>query len=297
MLPKCTIQSGCCSRHPSACSSARIPAKPTRLKRTQQSKPAAAKPSSARHPSAAQPRIPQPVSSPRQATATLPWDEAGGSKNTSCMSGPMYALVLSGGVSRLCRASRSTAPEGSSGLYNEQRGRYTPLHVTAAGFGRHIIGANRGSTAFDIFIHSWHPELQQDFLAQYRRRGNVASAVFEDNVPGEPAPGLSDACIAAAAPHRTTAPPHRNIDDPLSLRLCATTPNHNNKPHHHQTSAATPYHPVSRERPQRPVQYIRGGLEAGLVGILDLARRAGAAPARRLLSTRLILQPRRLCAA
>ena len=55
----------------------------------------------------------------------------------------------------------------------------TPLHITLSSLRQHIIDANdrSGGGRFDLFAHSWAPNLE----GAYRRHFNFTSAVFEDN--------------------------------------------------------------------------------------------------------------------
>ena len=104
---------------------------------------------------------------------------------------PPYAIVLSGAISKL--GDRGDNPFTScfedgggnspfdengtaSALYDHKR-EYVPLHVSAASIRKHVMMHNGGDSMWDIFAHSWNPELEH----QIRKLFKPSRAVFEDN--------------------------------------------------------------------------------------------------------------------
>ena len=105
---------------------------------------------------------------------------------------PQFALVLSGAVSRLNeRTASPTLPGGvSDSLFsvNSAAALYdaahdvVPLHVSAAGIHRHVVLHNGGDEDWDVFAHSWNPELEMSIRRHF---GPLCAATFEDNRPVE----------------------------------------------------------------------------------------------------------------
>ena len=91
-------------------------------------------------------------------------------KTSQCSPSAVYALVVSGAVSRLCREVKSSVAKASD-LLDPSRGAYTPLHVTAASVARHILQPNRNDGSFDVFIHSWNSDLRGELLTHFGSKG------------------------------------------------------------------------------------------------------------------------------
>ena len=104
---------------------------------------------------------------------------------------PPYAIVLSGAISssataatthslRALRTAATTSPFDENGtastLYDHKR-EYVPLHVSAASIRKHVVLHNGGDSMWDIFAHSWNPELEH----QIRKLFKPSRAIFEDN--------------------------------------------------------------------------------------------------------------------
>lgn len=83
-----------------------------------------------------------------------------------------YALIFSGAVSR--RGGQLIDRSAT-----DLEGEYSDIEFCAATMKRHVVAANGGSDHWDVFIHSWNPDLEGDFRSIY----DFAAADFEENDP------------------------------------------------------------------------------------------------------------------
>mmetsp|Transcript_30282 Transcript_30282/g.37404 ORF Transcript_30282/g.37404 Transcript_30282/m.37404 type:complete len:365 (-) Transcript_30282:167-1261(-) len=88
------------------------------------------------------------------------------------------ALVLTGAVGKVYYRPSSNIRQ-SKDLYSEKFP-YTPIRITSTGIKKHIVEPN-GEKFVDVFVHSWNPDLKDNF----ERYFNPVSAVFEDNTKYE----------------------------------------------------------------------------------------------------------------
>lgn len=131
-------------------------------------------------------------------------ERANGAKSTTAPRGkpfrsglPPYALVLSGAVSRVANRTMEQSKLFYRSIYNlreptttgdgyvspssEALGAFVPLRLSAASLRRHVIEHNGGAALWDVFAHSWNPELAADI----RRYFSPFDAKFEENGPVE----------------------------------------------------------------------------------------------------------------
>ncbi len=74
--------------------------------------------------------------------------------------GRKYALVIVGSMSHM----KSVVPVE---VYDGDKTTYTPLRITAKSILKHVVAPNGGGAEFDIYIHSWNPDLRQEFYKEF----------------------------------------------------------------------------------------------------------------------------------
>jgi len=89
-----------------------------------------------------------------------------------------HALVLVGKVSRMFPSmdanNRTLAANSDFG--------HTPLHITGASILKHFVEVNGGPKEWDLFIHSWSPELETALTEAFTQTGvRLVFKQFEDN--------------------------------------------------------------------------------------------------------------------
>jgi hypothetical protein len=91
-----------------------------------------------------------------------------------------YALAVVGSVSHMKSLVPGEIYDGAQG------GGYSPLRLTAGSIRQHVVAVNGGGQSFDVFIHSWHPDLRQTMVRSFTEGGGrLVWAEFENNTEYE----------------------------------------------------------------------------------------------------------------